>query len=129
MCEMLLSINPEHVKNIFDGVKKYEYRKVACKRTIDKILIYATTPIKKVVGEAQVLGVLEMDKEDLWRETQSESGISSHFYFEYYSNKTKAVAYHLGEIIKYNEPKDLKEYGLGAAPQSFVYIENNDAVS
>ena len=129
MCEMLLSINPEHVQNIFAGVKKYEYRKVACKRAIDKILIYATTPVKKVVGEAQVLGVLEMDKEDLWRETEAESGISSHFYFEYYANKTKAVAYHLGKIKKYSEPKDLEDYGIGAAPQSFVYIESKETVS
>ena len=122
MCEILLSINPEHVNNIFEGIKKYEYRKVACRREVDKILIYATNPIKKVVGEAEVLEVLEKDKEDLWKETEMESGISEYFFFKYYEEKRKAVAYHLGRIIKYTEPKSLSEYGINMAPQSFMYI-------
>lgn len=125
MCEILLSINPEHVDNIFSGIKKYEYRKVACKREVNKILIYATTPVKKIVGEAEVLEVLEKDKEELWKETEAQSGISETFYFKYYAQKKKAVAYHLGAIIKYQTPKKLSDYGIVAAPQSFVYISEN----
>lgn len=54
MCKILLSINPNHVENIFNGTKKYEFRKVECKKPVDKIIIYSTSPIKKVVGEALV---------------------------------------------------------------------------
>lgn len=50
---MLISINPKHIENIFNGTKKYEYRKIKCKREIKKI-IYSTYPIMKVVGEAKV---------------------------------------------------------------------------
>ena len=50
MCKILLSINPEHVENILDGTKKYEYRKKSCKKDIDRIVIYSTHPVKKVVG-------------------------------------------------------------------------------
>ena len=52
MCKILLSINPEHVENIFNGNKKYEYRKIKCKEKVDKIIIYSTAPIMQVVGEA-----------------------------------------------------------------------------
>ena len=50
MCVILLSINPNHVENILNGTKRYEFRKKVCKRHVDKILIYSTTPIMKVVG-------------------------------------------------------------------------------
>lgn len=53
MFNMLISINPKHIENIFNGTKKYEYRKIKCKREIKKI-IYSTYPIMKVVGEAKV---------------------------------------------------------------------------
>jgi len=57
MCKMLLSINPEHVENILRGGKTYEYRKILCKRKVDKIVIYSTCPVKRVVGE-----VIEYDE-------------------------------------------------------------------
>lgn len=122
MCDILLSINPEHVDNIFSGEKKYEYRKIACKRKVDKIVIYSTTPIKKVVGEAEVIEVLQKEKSELWNETESESGITKIFFDEYYENKSEAVAYRLGKVTKFDQPKELNEYGIKCAPQSFVYI-------
>ena len=42
MCAILLSINPVHVENIMNGTKGYEFRKKACKRPVDKIIIYST---------------------------------------------------------------------------------------
>lgn len=48
----IFAIRPEYAKSILDGTKKYEYRKVACKKPIEKMLIYATAPIMQVVGEA-----------------------------------------------------------------------------
>ena len=86
------------------------------------MFIYATNPVKKVVGEAEVVEVLEKDKEELWNETKLQSGISKHFYSKYYEKKQNAVAYHLGKIIKFKEPKELSDYGVHTAPQSFVYV-------
>ncbi len=38
------------------------------------------------------------------------------------SNKTVAYAYKLGKIKVYDIPKTLMDYGIKAAPQSFVYV-------
>lgn len=122
MCKILLSINPEHVENIFNGNKKYEYRKVKCKQDADKIIIYSTYPIKKVVGEATIETVLENSPEEVWKMTNKESGIDFQFFQQYYEGKEKAIAYKLSNIIKYKKPKELESYGLKAAPQSFVYV-------
>ena len=54
MCKILLSINPQHVQSIFEGKKEYEFRKIQCKEEVDKIIIYATYPVMKVVAEVDV---------------------------------------------------------------------------
>lgn len=122
MCNILISINPEHVENIFNGTKKYEYRKIKCKQKVEKIIIYSTAPVMKVVGEANVEEILVDSPEKIWSITKNESGINKRFYNEYYENREKAVAYKLTDIIKYDLPKDLDFYGVKSAPQSYMYV-------
>lgn len=129
MCVILLSINPNHVENILNGTKTYEFRKKACKRHVDKILIYSTTPIMRVVGEAEVEEVLIDNPEIIWKKTRKNSGIDKTFFDQYYEDRDQAVAYKLRNVIKYNEPKELKDYGISNAPQSFQYIEDAKVAS
>lgn len=120
--KILISINPEHVQNIIKGIKKYEYRKIAVKQDISSIIIYETTPVKRIVAEAEIIDVLMYSPEELWKLTKEEAGISKAFFDEYFEGKEIAYAYKLGKIKVYDEPKTLLEYGIKAAPQSFVYI-------
>lgn len=123
MYNMLISIKPEHIENIFNGSKKYEYRKIRCKQDIDKIIIYSTYPIMKVVGEAKVEKILEDSPDRIWEKTKKYSGIDLNFYQKYFKDRSKAIAYKLTNIKKYDSPKELSSYGIKAAPQSFVYIQ------
>lgn len=122
MRKILISINPEHVDNIINGIKKFEYRRKAAKKDISSIIIYETTPIKRVVAEAEILEVLELPIKELWELTKDSSGITEDFYLSYFKGKQIAYAYKLGKVIKYPEPKPLIEFGIKSAPQSFVYI-------
>ena len=122
MCKILLSINPVHVKHILDGSKEYEFRKMRCKENVDGIVIYATAPVKQVVAEAEVDCIIEDAPEVVWKQTEKRSGISSDFFFKYYEGRSKAVAYKLINLKIFEEPKELKDYGIKAAPQSFVYV-------
>ena len=123
MYNMLISIKPEYVENIFNGSKKYEYRKIRCKQDIDKIIIYSTYPIMKVVGEAKVEKILENSPDRIWEKTKKYSGIDLNFYQKYFKDRSKAIAYKLTNIKKYDSPKELSSYGIKAAPQLFVYIQ------
>jgi len=123
MCVILLSINPNHVENILNGTKKYEFRKRVCKRHVDKILIYSTNPIMKVVGEAEVEDILIGAPEIIWKKTKRKSGIDKAFFDQYYVGRDQAVAYKLKNVVEYGEPRELKDYGINCAPQSFQYIE------
>lgn len=120
--KILISINPEHVENIINGTKKYEYRKLAAKQDISSIIIYETTPVKRIVAEAEIIDVLMLPPEKLWNETKDASGISKEFFDEYFNGREVAYAYKLGKIKVYPEPKTLMDYGVKAAPQSFIYL-------
>ncbi|MDD2245320.1 MAG: hypothetical protein PHR13_12030 [Dysgonamonadaceae bacterium] len=122
MCKMLLSVNPEHVDNILSGVKQFEFRKVRCKRDVESILIYATSPVMLVVGEAEVREVIEGAPESVWKLTTDFAGVSKPFFDRYYKNKKKAIAYRLGKVERYLQPLPLSAFGISFAPQSFVYV-------
>lgn len=123
MCTILLSIKPEYTNRILEGSKKFEFRRSVAKRKVDRILIYSTAPEMKVVAMVEVIGVMKDSPKRLWEKTRTHAGISRPKFMDYYANRSVAYAYQLGELRKFDTPKTLAEYGISAAPQSFVYIE------
>ena len=77
----------------------------------------------RVVGEAEVEEVLIDNPEVIWNKTKKKSGIDKSFFDQYFEDREQAVAYKLKNVIRYSEPKELKDYGVNSAPQSFQYIE------
>lgn len=120
--KIIISINPQHVKNIINGSKKYEYRTKAAKSDVNKILIYETVPVKKVVAEVEILEVIMLPPEELRNQTKLYSGITKEFFDEYFKEREVAYAYKLGKVKVFDKPKELIEFGIKSAPQSFVYI-------
>jgi len=76
----------------------------------------------KVVGEASVDDVLESTPDEIWKMTSDAAGIDKAFFDDYYSGRRRAVAFRIGHAEKFEEPRDLSDYGLSWAPQSFAYI-------
>lgn len=122
MCEIMMSINPEHVENIMAGRKIYEFRKRACKKKVDRIIIYSTVPVKQVVGEAEVEEVLVGEPEKIWELTKNQAGIDRVFFDSYFYGRKEAVAYKLCNVKKYGKPLALKDFGVNCAPQSYQYV-------
>lgn len=124
MCQMLLSIKPEYAQLIFEGKKQYEFRKTKPQKGVDHIIFYATFPQKQVVGEATIDKILEGSPKEIWEIAKTAAGITKDFYFSYYAEKSKAIAYRLKNVVKYDEPLTLKDLGVLSAPQSYQYLEN-----
>lgn len=123
MSIILMSIKPEYVNKIFSGEKKYEYRKRICKEKIDRIIVYSSSPIQKVVGELKIKQVLYDKKSIIWNKTNSHGGITKTKYDEYYENCDNAVAFEIERATLYDTPKFLNDYKIKVAPQSYVYIK------
>lgn len=122
MESILLSINPEYVERILAGSKKYEFRKRLANRTVDKILMYSTAPIMKVVGEVEVVKTISSSPSALWEYTKKFAGISRDKYRKYFKGCKVAYAYQLGKAIQYDPPKELSEFSIELPPQSFIYL-------
>ncbi len=54
----ILSIKPEFVEEIKAGKKRYEYRKCIFKQPVEKVYVYASAPVSKVIGEFQPVDVV-----------------------------------------------------------------------
>ncbi len=121
--KVLLSIKPIFVDKIFSGDKRFEYRKAIFKNaSVKTIVVYASSPVKRVVGEFEVERILENDVDKLWSETASDSGISKDFYDDYFKNRSRAFAIKIGRITKYEKPKSLLDLSVKTPPQSFAYL-------
>ena len=122
----LLSIKPEFVEEIIEGRKKFEYRKKLFKRSdISSIVVYATKPYGKVVGEFEIGTILEENIDKLWSDTKHLSGISEEFFYEYFKDRDSGFAIQIKMFKEYKKHLDLSEFDstIKAAPQSFCYIK------
>ena len=112
MTKMILPIYPEYIDLIIKGKKKYEFRKFTCRKEVKTILLYATHPIKAIVGEAKILDIIKNTPENVWKITKKFAGMSKEDFDVYYHDKNVAIAYELGNIKIYKTPKSLKDFNL-----------------
>jgi predicted transcriptional regulator len=122
--KVLLSIKPEFAEKIFDGSKRFEFRRNVFKnRDVRTVVVYASSPISKVVGEFDIEMVIRKELEELWEETKDFSGISKDFYDKYFTGKQEGYAIQVKKTRRYKTALNLlDEFGM-VPPQSFAYIE------
>lgn len=122
--KVLLSIKPEFAFKIFDGTKKFEFRKTIFKnKEVKQVVVYASSPLRQVIGEFEIEEILRDDLSALWDLTREHSGISENFFYKYFENKEQGYAIKIKNVKKYKEPKNLREEFKLLPPQSFVYIK------
>lgn len=121
--KVLLSIKPEFVHEIFQGRKKYEYRKSIFAKHVTKVMVYSTKPEGMIVGEFTVKAVLQYTPKELWEKTHNDSGISKRYFDEYFEGRDKGYALQIADPVLYKKPVNPFEmFDSFVAPQSFRYI-------
>lgn len=123
MASILLAVKSEYVKRIFSGEKTFEYRKRIPKQSVERIIIYETSPCERIVGIVNVEGVMKDTPTCLWNKTFSQGGISQEAYMDYYAGSDVAYAFVLGEVRRFSKDIKLCEIGVLHPPQSFQYID------
>jgi len=122
--KVLLSIKPEFAYKIFDGIKRYEYRRAIFKRdNITRVLVYASSPISMVIGEFEIEDIICDELSSLWQQTSKYSGISEEYFYSYFNEREKGYAIKIKTSTQYQNPLSLKEEFKVTPPQSFVYVE------
>ena len=121
--KVLLSIKPEYVQQIFAGTKRFEYRRMIFKeKEVKTVVVYASSPVRKVVGEFTIGMIISKTPESLWLATKDFAGIDEMRFYNYFAGKEIGYAIEILNPLRYSAAKDLmSNYGCHP-PQSFVYI-------
>lgn len=128
MTEILMSIKPRFADAIFSGRKTIELRRKIGKAFHPeiKIIIYSSSPIKKIVGEATIEKI-EYGNVEAKKQHFCENAIVTEVeYDEYFEGCTIAYGIKLKDIKPYKNPISLlkmREAGL-IPPQSYRYISS-----
>jgi predicted transcriptional regulator len=121
--KVLLSIKPEFAFKIFEGKKKFEFRKVIFKNpNVKTVVVYASSPVQRVIGEFEIDNILSSDPTEIWRLTKKYSGISEDFFNEYFADREIAHAIKIKNTKKYKQPLHLKDNFDVVPPQSYLYL-------
>jgi predicted transcriptional regulator len=76
----------------------------------------------QVVAEARIEKIIVGSVMEVWSIAKEYAGVPFRFYQKYYEGRKTAVAYKLGVVTPFSQPKKLTDYGIAHPPQSFVYI-------
>ena len=121
--KILLSIKPEYAEKILSGEKKYEFRRAIFKnQSVKKVVIYASSPVQKVIGEFDIECVITLDLNELWENTKRHSGIDKEFYDSYFQGKEVGHAIKVKKTKRYRKHQELNDYDIQYPPQSFCYL-------
>jgi len=120
--KVVLSIKPEFANKIFDGTKRFEFRKVIFKNEkIKTIIVYASSPIQQVIGEFEIERIINHDIDTLWGLTKEQSGITKDYFYQYFADRLEGFAIEIKKAKKYEQPKCLRADFNLFPPQSFAY--------
>jgi predicted transcriptional regulator len=121
--KVLLSIKPEFAEMIFSGTKKYEFRRSVFKNPdVKTIVVYASSPVRKVIGEFEIEAIINDELAALWEQTKEYAGINEDYFFKYFSNREYGYAIHIKNVRKYTKALCLREDFNAKPPQSFMYL-------
>lgn len=123
--KVLLSIKPEFAFKIFEGTKRFEFRKAIFKRPdVKTVVVYASSPVQQVIGEFEIDDIISNSPSAVWEKTKKYSGITKVFFNKYFENKEVAYAIKIKDVKKYDIPLCLDVFNV-VPPQSYVYLENS----
>lgn len=123
---VLLSIKPKYADRIMAGSKKFEFRKVIFRHPdVHEIVIYSSSPVKKIVGTCTIRSVVAHDPLTLWEHCKEAAGIGEEDFFAYFEGRKRGYAIEIGMTDPLERPVDPKvcdpEF---IPPQSFQYVDD-----
>lgn len=119
-----MPIKPIYAERLIEGTKRYEFRKTLIKGNLTHIIIYASSPVKKIIGVAEVSNIKTSCPWLMWETTKDEAGISHSAYKEYFEGRDKACAIGIKQVFPLrNRIKPCEITDGFIVPQSFRYVD------
>ena len=131
---LLLSIRPQFVKQIFEGTKIVELRRV-CPRVEagDLVVVYASGSEKSLVGAFQVAGVVKSTPGSIWRHYGARTGLKKTEFDSYYFGIENAYAIEISHTWRLQKPVKLadlrRQPGGFHPPQGYRYLKLGEVLN
>lgn len=105
------------------GEKRVEFRKVRFRNEVSHVVVYASSPIQKILGYFEVCYMDEDSPKKLWARYNAVAGMLQDEFEAYYAFSTRGVAIGIGNIRALRKPVPLDTLSESlTAPQGFVYL-------
>lgn len=130
---LFISVKPEYAYKIINKLKTIELRKNRPNVEIgDYVLIYATVPVKTVIGFGRIKKIIETSPSIMWEENASKLGIDKISFDKYYEDSNKSIGIEISSICKFEigvALEDIKKlHPSFSPPQTYRYISNLQAL-
>jgi predicted transcriptional regulator len=119
----LLAIKPRFAEAIIAGRKTVEFRRTRFSQPPSHIVLYASSPVSKVVAYFEVTSIKELTPLGLWRQFRDDGAIDHDEFMDYYRGAATGVAITVGNVSALPGPKPLHNLlPRTKPPQSFRYL-------
>lgn len=121
----LLSIHPRFADLIMKGKKRVEFRKSKFRQEISHVVVYATSPVKRILGYFEVSHIFEGSPQELWDRYGEIGGASRSEFHDYFDSAERGVAIGIAKLRVMRKPMPISALGNSASPpQSFMYLSD-----
>jgi predicted transcriptional regulator len=118
-----MAIQPLFASKILTGTKAVEFRKARFNRAVSHIIIYSSSPERKVLGYFTVRQIVEGDPKSLWRKYERISDTEKSYFSRYFGSATTGIAIRIEKVRRLDDPVPLNYvYERDSPPQSFCYM-------
>ena len=123
---VLISIKPKYVEKIISMEKTYELRRTIFKQKVTNVIIYSTSPEKKIVGYFKSNEIIKDKPENIWANLSDKLGVNKKDFFDYFENKDEGFALKIDELEIFKNPIETDKLEDFRAPQSFKYLNEEE---
>jgi len=128
---VFLSIRPRFAELILSGVKTVELRRVRPRVSAGAlVLLYASSPVRELVGVCTIAGVDVGSVSELWKRHGPMSGLQRAEFNSYFEGATRSVAIRVRDARRVVEPRTLEELRTRlpgfTPPQSYSYLGHDE---
>jgi predicted transcriptional regulator len=119
----LFSIHPRYAQAILDGSKQVEFRRQGLPEDVTHVVIYATSPVQRVIGMFEVAGTEKVSPVSAWKRYNRVGRIEKTAFERYYTGADYAFVIRVRNPQKFASPFLLADLDENLRPpQSFMYL-------
>lgn len=127
----LISVHPKYVRQILDGTKRVEFRRVWSARSITDLVLYSTSPEMKVVAVLEIKEVIEAGITGLWALAKEHGGgLNRDTLRTYFVGKSRGYGLIIEKVHLLDSPTPMSDVLPGVRPpQSYTYLSQTQLLN